>query len=219
MLLTLRTRVLSVLTVTLALAASGCGDEGNDPGGVTPGDIEQLLEDNLGDVSAIGDGMTRLIAALQGNPQPGVTLTPITNGVQGSVGLDLDGNGSLEATVNGTLVYIDPNIGIAAGATLTVTSIEGAATDGTLTVAVVPLSATDLAFGPGGGEFDPPGSGNIVTINQISFVADVASPAPVLDGFGTFSVEEEPGSIFFEDDGHGGWQIRVVFADDEIIVP
>ena len=80
----------------------------------------------------------------------------------------------MEATVNGTLVFIDPNVGISAGATLTVTSIDGAATDGTLTVAVVPLSATDLAFGPGSGEFDPPGSGNIISVNQINFVADVS---------------------------------------------
>jgi hypothetical protein len=219
MLPTLRTKVLSILTASLVLAASGCGDESNDPGGVTAGDIEQLLEETFSDIPAISDGMARLIATLQGNPQPGVNITPITNGVQGSVGLDLDGNGSMEATVNGTLVFIDPNIGIAAGATLTITDIDGAATDGSLTVAVVPLSATDLAFGPGGGEFDPPGSGNIVSINQISFVADISAPTPVLDGFGTFAVEDAPGSIFFEDDGHGGFQIRVAFAGDEITVP
>ena len=217
--LILRHKALSILTVSLALVASGCVDESNDPGGVTPGDVEQMLQNTLGDIPAIGDAFTRLIATLQGNPQPGVTLTPITNGVQGSVALDFDGNGSMEATVHGTLVYVDPNVGISAGATLTITSVDGAATDGHLTVVVVPFSATGLAFGPGSGEFDPPGSGNIVTIDQFFLTADLSSGTPVLDGFGSFAVEDESGDITLRDDGNGGTEITVEFGGETIVIP
>lgn len=217
--LTLRHQTLSILTVALALVASGCGDDSNDPGGVTPGDVEQLLQNTFSDIPTIGNAFTRLIATLEGNPQPGVTLTPITNGVQGSVALDFDGNGSMEATVHGRLVYVDPNVGISAGATLTITSVDGAATDGTLTVVVVPFSATGLAFGPTSGEFDPPGSGNIVTIEQFFLTADLSSPTPVLDGFGSFAIEDESGDITVRDDGNGGIEITVDFGGETIVVP
>ena len=217
--LTLRHKALSILTVALALVASGCGDESNDPGGVTPGDLEQLLQDTFSDIPVMGEAFIRLSLALDGNPQPGVTLNPITNGFQGSVSLDFDGNGSMEATVHGTVILIDPNVGIAGGATLTITSIDGAATDGTLSVVVVPFSATGLAFGPGSGEFDPPGSGNIVTIDQIFLTADLSSPTPVLDGFGSFAIEDESGDITVRDDGNGGIEITVEFGGETIVIP
>lgn len=216
--LTLRHKALSILTVSLALAVSGC-DESSDEGGITPGDVEQILQNTFSDIPTIGNAFTRLIATLQGNPQPGVSLTPIANGVQGSIGLDFDGNGSMEATVNGTLVYNDPNVGISAGGTLTITSVDGAATDGTLTVVVVPFSATGLAFGPGSGEFDPPGSGNIVTIDQMFFTADLSGPTPLLDGFGSFAVEDESGDITVRDDGSGGIEITVEFGGETIVIP
>ena len=211
-------RPLSVFAACLALVASGCGDESSDPGGVTAGDVEQVLQDTFSDIPTLSDALQRVIATLQGNPQPGVTLTPITDGVQGTVGLDLDGNGSMEATVHGTLVYIDPSIGIDAGATLTITGIDNAAADGTLTVAVVPFSPTDLAFGPGSGSFETASTPSL-TVPQINFTADISNPVPVLDGFATFAVEDEPGTMFFEDDGLGGFQLRVVYADEEVTVP
>lgn len=216
---TLRQKAWQILTVALALIASGCGDDGNDPGGVTPGDVEQLLQDTFSDIPVIGEAFIRLSLALDGNPQPGVTLTPITDGFQGSVSLDFDGNGSMEATVHGTVILVDPNVGIAGGATLTITSIEGAATDGTLSVVVVPFSATGLAFGPGTGEFDPPGSGNIVTIDQMFLTAELSGPTPVLDGFGTFAIEDESGDITVRDDGNGGTEITVQFGGETIVIP
>ena len=207
----------SVLAIMLALATAGCGGKSSDEGGVTPGDIEQLLEDSFGQIPNLGNALQRVIATLQGNPQPGVTLTPITDGVQGTVGVDVDGNGSMEATVHGTLVYIDPSVGIDGGATLTITSIDGAAVDGGLTVAVVPLSPTDLAFGPGSGSFET--AAGTVTVPQINMTVDIATATPVLDGFATFTVEDAPGSMFFEGDSQGGFQIRVVFGGEEVTVP
>jgi hypothetical protein len=217
--LTLRLKAISSLTVGLALGASGCGDSSSDESGVTPGDVEQLLQSTFSDIPVIADAFTRLSLALDGTPQPGVTLTPITNGFQGSVALDFDGNGSMEATVHGRLVLTDPNVGIAGGATLTITSIQGAATDGTLTVGVVPFSATGLAFGPGSGEFDPPGSGNILTIDQIFLTADISQPTPLLDGFGSFAIEDEPGDITVRDDGNGGIEITVTFGGETFTIP
>jgi hypothetical protein len=125
----------------------------------------------------------------------------------------------MEATVHGTVILIDPNVGIAAGANLTITSIEGAATDGTLSVVMVPFSATGLAFSPGSGEFDPPGSGNIVTIEQFCLTAELSSPTPVLDGFGSFAIEDESGDITVRDDGNGGTEITVEFGGETIVIP
>lgn len=210
--------LMAALALALALSIANCSDEGSGNNGVfTPEDMEDALEGSFGNIPKIGDALERIILTLQGTPQPGVTVTPITDGVQGSVGIDLDGNGSMETTVNGSLIFFDPNVGIDAGATAYITGITGANIDGELQVAITPLSPTDFNFGPGFGSFE--GENIEFNVPQIAVTADVSGAAPVLDGFATFAVESEPGTMFFEDDQQGGFQLRVVFGGDEFTVP
>lgn len=211
-------RTMAALATLLTLAGAGCDSKSSDEGGVTAAEMKLVLEGTFGNIPNLQDALDRLVTTLQGTPQPGVTLTPITDGVQGSVTVDPDGDGTAQVTVNGTLVYIDPQQGIDGGAVLTIASITGGGTTGTLTVAAVPTSPTDVAFSPGSGSFQT-SSSNDITVPVINFTLDASGATPVLDGFVTFGVDGNPGSMFFEDDGLGGFQLRVVFLDEEFIVP
>lgn len=214
MLLSLRIKTLSILTVTLSLVALGCSEESSDPDPTTP---EELLTDALDKVPQMGEALSRLVLTLQGNPQPGVNLTPITDGVEGTVGVDLDGNGSNETTVAGSLVYIDPNLGISGGATLTITGISGGGVDGTLTTTVTPISPTDVTINGGTGAFNTP-AGDI-TVSGLGIGVGLGTPVPSFVGFAQFFLDGNVGEIIFDDDGQGGLEITLDYGGEVITVP
>lgn len=211
--LTLRHKALSILTVGLSLAASGCGDESNDPGNTTP---EQLLTAGLETIPQMGEALSRLVLTLQGIPQPGVNLTPITGGVQGTLGVDLDGNGSNEITVSGSLVYIDSTVGISGGATLTITGISGGDVDGNLTASVIPFSPTDVIIGPGTGSFDSPAG--TIAVTSLGLSIGFGTPTPIVTGSSTFTLDSKAGDIVFVDNS-GELEISLQYDGEVTTVP
>lgn len=207
----------TLAAIALALAVANCSDGGsNNDDEFTPDDLERSLQRSFDNIPQMGDALTRVVQTLQGNPQPGVSFTNITGGVQGTVGVDLDGNGSMETTVSGTLTYIDPQQGIAAGANMHITGISGSQADGDYTGVIAPISPTAFAVSGSGG-FS--GEGVEVGVSGTSLSVDVATPTPVLDGIAFFQVNAEDGTMYFEDDGQGGFQLRVDFGGQEFVVP
>lgn len=207
----------TLAAITIVLALANCSDGGsNNDDEFTPDDLENSLVHSFDNIPQMGDALTRVVQTLQGNPQPGVSFTNVTGGVQGTVGVDLDGNGSMETTVSGTLIYIDPQQGIAAGANLHITGISGGPADGDFTGVIAPLSPTAFALSGSGG-FS--GGGVEVGVSGAAVSVDVATPAPVLDGIAYFQVNAEDGTMYFEDDGAGGFQLRVDFGGEEFVVP
>ena len=209
-----RLKILSALTLALALAAVSCGDEDGGPDGNTP---EDVLTQGLSTIPQMGEALSRLVLTLQGTPQPGVNITPITDGVQGTLGVDLDDNGSNETTVFGSLVYVDPNVGLAAGATLTITDIDGPGVDGTLSALVQPVSATDVSIGPGSGSFDT-GAGPLA-VNSISLFIGFGTPTVEVSGLAQFTLDGDVGQISFAEDGQGNLTIALDFQGEIITVP
>jgi hypothetical protein len=211
----LRHQSSSILMVAL-LVASGCGEDGgNDPDPTTP---EELLTDGLAKIPQMGEALTRLVLTIQGTPQPGVNITPITDGVQGSVGVDLDNNGSHETTVNGSLVYVDPNVGLAGGATLTITDIDGPTDiDGNLTALVTPASATDVIINPGTGFIDSP-AGDI-SVDGMTIVVSFGTPTLQLSGSAQFTLAGDVGLLSFGDDGQGGMILTLDYQGEITTVP
>lgn len=214
MILIQRFKVLSILTAALALSLASCGDGSSDPGNTTP---EELLTDGLAKVPQMAEALSRLVLAIQGVPQSGVTLTPITDGVQGSVGVDLDGNGSMEVAVHGSLVYLDPPNGFAGGATLTITGIDGSAVDAQLAASVYPTSPTDVVIPAGQGTIDSPAG--TITVTSIGLGIGFGTPTPTIAGASFFNLDGKSGQVFVGDDGQGGMTITLEYDGDVTTVP
>lgn len=214
MLRSIRFRIVSALTLVSAVAALSCGDEGSGPDGNT---AEDVLTQGLSTIPQMGEALSRLVLTLQGNPQPGVNITPITNGVQGTLGVDLDDNGSNETTVQGTLVYVDPNAGFAGGATLTITDIDGPGVDGVLSALVQPVTATDISIGPGSGSLDT-GAGPI-EVNSMAIFIGFGTPTLQVSGVAQFTLDDQAGSVSVNPGNQGALTITLDYGGEVITVP
>src|SRR5438132_9968518 len=100
-----RAQWLAAMGATFALSAGACSSSGGTDSNGGADDFHQQLSDAFqNNLDGFSNAIQRLVLAASGQSQTGVTITPITGGVQGSVGVDVDGNGSLETSVNGRLI-------------------------------------------------------------------------------------------------------------------
>lgn len=208
----------AVVAIGLLLGV-GCdlklaGEDAN----LEPAAMDQFLTANIGNVPRIAEGINRLILTASGSPQPGVVIVPSGTGVQGSLQLDLDGDGTRERTVSGSISLTNPALGLAGGGTLTITGITGGSAQIGATTGVRQLGASTIQFGPGTAFFRTAG-GIQVAIPEMSFTLQQGVSGPLLLGYMDFEGGDTSGTMTFESNGSGGWRIRATGNFTEFIVP
>ena len=216
-----RTRSLLLLTALGAGFACNPGndDDGIDPDDINPAETQAYLERNFSKIPRITEALNRILLTMNGNPQPGVVFTQITGGVTGSVGVDLDNNGQQETTVNATVILNNPQAGIAGGARLTITAINAASTTGAAGVDVAMQSSSTIVFSEGSGTLFPTEGPSVIDFADANLTVTLGA-TPLILGSADFFAGNSSGTIIFENNGSGGFQIRVTSPDfDSFIVP
>lgn len=204
-----------LVALPLSVAAICHEDETTGTNGITPDVIESFLQQRVDERSdAFFDGLSRLLTAVAGGPADGVTITPNANVINATVDIDLDGDGTRESTVGGGLTFASTEYDLTEGATLSISNIDSPGFSGSLSA-----SATEVGTGTiqvaGGANFpitDGP------TVDVPSFGVTVVPFANFVQGFAEVEVGGLSMDVFFEEDGLGGWQMRVVGEDFDFTV-
>lgn len=207
----MRIRALGIASLAFAAGIAGCLniESTTTSRPLDPVKMQSYLARNFSHMPIVYDGLARLISAANGTVTPGVTFTNITGGVQGSIGYDLDGNGSRESSINAKLIYNNPAVGINSGATFTVTSIDAPYLDGTATAALsVAGGGTTVTITSGTADLKPT-NGPEITIPSVSLTISPTLSTPTVLGHADFSADNKTGTIFFETATTGGWKMRV----------
>ncbi|MGH7523036.1 MAG: hypothetical protein ACREK8_01900 [Gemmatimonadales bacterium] len=204
----MRIRTGTILPATVAvsvaaLIAVACSSNSNNGGTTSPGDVANFqqdfsfaLENNL---SGFGDAMNRMIGAAHGTTESGVTTTAITNGVQASVGVDVDGDGHFETTLNGTLVYLNPGQGLPGGATLTITSITGGAPQTASGAGVITQTGPAiLTLSNGHFSTQTETQHHSLSITQANLTLDATEASPAVTGTAHFTFDGISGTMTFQ---------------------
>ncbi len=207
----------SVLSAALmaALVAGGLGCKSDDPtgqgGSLDGAGLETYMQANLGAANVMLDAANRLLLALQGMPQPDVTITPTAGGGTALVGMDFDGDGTTESLFSANMAFSDPMVGIASGATMTF-DFTGDRVTGSGSAGGAPFGPT--SFGVGGGTPGGPSAtftsatGIVTSLYDWSLTADLstaivgagmsAASSVDLSGFGFVTVSSETQSVDLE---------------------
>jgi hypothetical protein len=212
-----RNNAARLLAALVIVSAGACTTEPNDgdDDDIDPEVTQDYLERNFAKIPRITDALVRIIATVNGNPQTGVTFVPITNGVQGTVGVDLDNNGSMETTVNATVVFINPSLGLAGGAHLTVTAIDAASTTGTASADIQLQGSSTVVFSDGEALLFPTEGPSEIEVSNGNITATASLTSPLLIGSADFSAGSTSGTAFFESNGAGGFRIRITSPNFE----
>ncbi len=159
--------------------------------------------------NVIIEASQRLLAAIDGTPVQGVTLVPNGSRVDATIDLDFDQDGSMETMVTGGLQFANDQRRLADGATLSITGVEGNPVDGSLNAQVTMPNPTAISL-DGDGVFEGrKGSADIDLQLTVNPSTGVILGSVDIDG-GDVSA-----TAFYEDDGFGGFMIRVVGEDFE----
>ena len=204
----MRIKTGTILRATVALSvaaliAVACSSSSNNSGDTNPGDVANFqqdfsfaLENNL---AGFGDAMNRMIKAVHGTTEPGVTVTQITNGVQASVGVDVDGDGNFETTLNGSVVYLNPAQGLAGGATLTITSITGGAPQAASGSGVITQTGPAmLTLSNGHFSTTTQTQHHSLSITQANLTLDATAASPDVTGTAQFTFDGIVGTMTFQ---------------------
>jgi hypothetical protein len=213
-----RTRTLLLIPLVLLL---GCDlfetDEGGDDTGgedtIDPVVTQAYLQRNFTKIPRITDAMGRVLLTLNGSPQNGVTFTPVTGGVQGTVAVDLDGNGSLETTVDARVILNNPSLGIAGGAVLTVTAIHAASTGGNASASLTLVGTSTVTLSNGVATLFPTQGPSQINVANANLTVTPTLNNPSITGSAAFASANTTGTAFFENNGTGGFRIRVTSPD------
>lgn len=206
-----------LLGVLLALTSGACStdpdDGGNTDDDIDPVVMEDYLQRSWTKIPRITEALVRIVATVSGNPQTGVTFTPITNGVQGTVGVDLDNNGTFETSVNATVVYTNPSLGLAGGAHLTITAINAGSTTGTASADIALQGSSTVVFSSGEATLHPTQGPSLIEVSNGNITATASLTNPLLIGSADFGAGSTSGTAFFESNGSGGFRIRITSPD------
>jgi hypothetical protein len=206
-----------LLAALLVLSGAACTTEPNDgdEDDIDPEVTQDYLERNFSKIPRITEALVRIIATVNGNPQAGVTFVEITNGVQGTVGVDLDNNGSMETTVNATVIFTNPSQGLAGGGHLTVTAINAASTTGTASADIQLQGSSTVVFTDGEATLLPTEGPSEIEVSNGNINATASLTSPLLIGSADFAAGSTSGTAFFESNGAGGFRIRITSPDFE----
>lgn len=192
-----------------ALVLGSCGDDGNGGGGGEEAVLRDRLESGLDYTPGFTDAIDRLITTINGSPQPGVAITPTSGGYAGTVEVDLDGNGSFDTSVSGTLVLNDPPSGLVGGAVLSVTGVEGLSTaSGSASIGVTGPTSAYIASGQFEGTRTGTNPELDVDLHNANMLLDVSTGQLVVDGSTEFFYNGLEGLIALRPAG-SGFEIQV----------
>ncbi|HUL68622.1 MAG TPA: hypothetical protein VLT17_00105 [Gemmatimonadales bacterium] len=173
-------------------------------------------------VAGISDGLARLVTALGGGVADGVVVVPNAGGADATISLDLDGDGSRESSINGSL-----DGDVATGAQVTVAAIATAeptlAGNGTLLATETSPGMIVLDNIGGSGGSDPSGHRNAadVAVTDGTVTLDVVGGTP--DGFLDLDISGEQQTlgvhVSFESDGHGGYLVHFTGNGLDFTIP
>ena len=155
----------------------------------------------------------RLLSAIDGNTVPGVTLVPVGNRVDATVGMDVDGLAGMETEVRGNVQFPNENRSFDDGATVSITGVTGSSVDGSLS-AVATTTGVGTVTVDGGGEFEGDSG---VPVN-LDLNLTVAPATGLVLGTVDIDAGDLSATAFYEDNGFGGFQVRVVGNDFEFTV-
>jgi len=171
--------------------------------------MQSYMSRNFTHIASIIDGVSRVIQAANGGHPAGVSYTNTATGVQGTVTVDLKGDGSEIATVNATITYNNPAQGISGGATMSVSSINSASTTGSATAGVaVGGGGTTVQFSSGTADLHPT-DGPDLSISGANLTVSPTLSTPTIIGSAAFAADNKTGNVFFESNQSGGYKIRV----------
>jgi hypothetical protein len=201
----------AAMGIALVLASGSCGSGGTDNNGGDAVDFQEQLQDAMqNNLPGFNVALQHLALAVGGTAQSDVTLTPITNGVQGSVTLSVSGNPNDLTTVNGKLVYQNPGQGLAGGASFSLTSIQNGAPQ------TASGSATLTQTGPAvlqisNGKFDTHTDtrGNDLSVSQANLTLDASGALLKITGPAKFTFNGLSGNLLFQQAAATGFSIEV----------
>jgi hypothetical protein len=214
-------RKMGVVLTVLGLTVAGCFDVGTNTSATVPLDpvkMQAYMTRNFSHVPNLTEALGRVVLAANGGHPAGVSYTQTANGIQGTVLVDVKGDGTDSATVNATVTYNNPSLGIAGGATAAITSITSNNLTGSANASIAIAGAGSiLMFSSGAADLQYKNgpelvisSANLtVTMGTSLVTANSSGPITIL-GSADFSADSKTGTIFFESNGAGGWRIRVV---------
>jgi hypothetical protein len=199
-----RTGWTAAVGIGLALAGANCTSSTDNGGG---GDVEdfkvQLEEAFTNNLAGFSNAIQRLVLAATGQPQNGVTLTPITGGVQGSLGVDVDGDGSLETQVQGRLIFINPSQGLAGGANFTLTGIvAGAPQTASGSAVITQVSASIITITNGNFSTHTDTRDNDASVSGVNLTTDVSGGGYKVTGTADFEFNGVDGLFTFAPNGN-----------------
>lgn len=184
-------------TIIFGAACSSTGDGGENGG--DPDDFQQQLEDGFtNNLAGFAESLERFTLAAQGIPQDGVTLTPTETGINGSVGVDVNGDGSLETDVNGSVVFNNPSAGFAEGGTFTLTSIAGGApqtASGSATI--TPIGPAAISITNGNFQTHTDTRDNDLSLSAVNINVDASGSEIYAVGTAAFNFNDLVGTLTF----------------------
>lgn len=198
-----RTHLAAVVGIGLALAGSSCTSSTDNGGGDVEDFKVQLEEAFTNNLAGFSNAIQRVVLAASGVPQNGVTLTPIAGGVQGSLGVDVDGNGDLETQVQGRLIFINQAQGLAGGANFTLTGITGGApqtASGSAVVTQVSSSVITITNGSFSTHTDT--RGNDASVSGVNITTDISGGGYKVTGTADFEFNGVAGLFTFAPNGN-----------------
>ncbi len=204
-------RTLTTMALALVFVAGGCKSTQNNSADAA--DFKQQLSEAFGNnLTGFSNAIHRLLLAATGQPQTGVTLTQITGGVQGTVGVDVDGNGSLETSVAGKLIYLNPATGLAGGANFTLTGITGGAPQTATGSAVIAEPApSTLTISNGTFATHTQTRGNDLSLSSVNLSTDLGGGAYNVSGTANFVFNGLNGRLTFQPSGS---EFKIVVSGD-----
>ncbi len=196
--------------VLTALVLGSCGDDNNGgSGGGQEEVLQQRLESAQDYTPAFTDAIDRLVATIGGSPQPGVSISPTASGYEGTVEVDLDGDGSFDTTVGGSLALNVPSMGLAGGATLLVSQVEGlTSAQGSASIGLTSETSAYVANGEFEGHRNGLNPELDMDIHSANLSLDVSTGNLVVNGGTEFSYNGLEGTMAFVPVA-GGFEIQV----------
>jgi hypothetical protein len=199
-----------VLGCSTNTTGSGEGENISDPAA-----LEASMDNGfLPAVMGIVNGFARLATAADGGSAEGVTIVPTgSDGFQGDVTIDFDGDGTRESTLSGFVTG-----DIETGAAVTITGLAQPDASGlslSASTTVTETSPVTILFDDLQATMnvnrDATGNAAQAMVTDGTISVDLVSGTP--SGFADVRVSEEGQSaevtILFESDGLGGWRVRV----------
>jgi len=198
-----------------ALAAAamlgGACTSGTENNGGDAEDFQiQLGEAITNNIPGFQQALQRLALAANGNPQTGVTITPISGGIQAAVGVDVNGDGSLETTISGTLIFLNQAQGLAGGADATITGVSGGAPqDLQAGGRITQTGANSLVLTDGQLTTHTHTRENDLEIEDANLSVTITLGLPSVTGTADFDFNGLRGTLTFLPDAVNGFRIQV----------